>query len=125
MERHFDTLRFEHFDAHEANEPWAVEYYHSGEHALKIYVNDKDLNAIFVELEAREDGATSPTDPAEVYGHITLWLSRELETKRAVSFGISLSCCAVCGDEGCWGVRAKVRENEDEVVWYGFEHERG
>ena len=123
MEKHFDTLRLELIDARKAKEPWALDYYVPGEHAVIIYVNDKDLNALFVELEDQEDGATSPTDPTEVYGHITLWLSRELEPKQAVSYGISLSCCSVCGDEGCWGVRAEVRESVDEVVWYGFRHE--
>lgn len=123
MEKHFDTLRFELIDAREAKEPWTLEYYHPGEHAVIIYVNDKDLNALLVELEDKEDGVTSPTDPTEVYGHISLWLSRELEPKQAVSDGIYLSCCSVCGDADCWGVRAEVRENDDEVVWYSFGHE--
>lgn len=49
MEKHFDTLRFELIDPYEAKEKWAVEFYGPGQHAVRIFVNDKELNALFVE----------------------------------------------------------------------------
>lgn len=121
--KHFDTLRFELIDPYEAKETWAVEFYGPGQHAVRIFVNNKELNALFVELEDQEDGTTTPTDPADVYGHIGLWLAKYLKSESAASYGVSLCCCSGCGEEGCWGVRVKVRESEDEIVWYGFEHE--
>ena len=123
MEKHFDTLRFELIDPYEAKEKWAVEEYFPGLHAVRIYVNNKELNSLFVELEDKEDGRTRPTQPSDMYGHVGLWLAKDLKSESAASYGVSLCCCADCGDEGCWGVRAKVRESEDEIVWYGFEHE--
>ncbi len=123
MDKHFDTLRFELIDPYEAKEKWATEFHRTGMKAVRIYVNDKELNALLVELEDQEDGTTTPTDPADVYGHNGLELAKYLKSKSAASYGASLCCCSDCGDEGCWGVRAKVRESEDEVVWYGFEHE--
>lgn len=123
MDKNFDTIRFELFDPYEAKEQWAVDLHRTGYHAVRIYVNDKELNALLVELEDKEDGETTPSDPAHVYGHIGLWLAEELRKESADSYGASLCCCSVCGDEGCWGVRAKVRETDDEVVWHGFEHE--
>ena len=50
MEKHFDTLRFELIDPYEAKEKWAVEEYFPGLHAVRIYVNNKELNSLFVEL---------------------------------------------------------------------------
>lgn len=123
MEKHFDTLRLELIDPYEAKEKWAVEEYFPGLHAVRIYVNNNELNSLFVELEDKEDGTTRPTQPSDMYGHVGLWLAKDLKSESAASYGVSLCCCSDCGDEGCWGVRAKVRENEDEVVWYGFEHE--
>ena len=123
MEKHFDTLRFELIDPYEAKEKWAVEEYFPGLHAVRIYVNNKELNSLFVELEDKEDGTTRPTQPSDMYGHVGLWLAKDLKSESAASYGVSLCCCSSCGDEGCWGVRAKVRESDEEVVWYGFEHE--
>lgn len=122
MEKHFDTLRFELFDPYEAKEDWAIDY-GPGRHAVRIYVNDKELNALFVELEDQEDGTATPTDPSDMYGHTGLGLAKALKSKSAASYGVYLCCCSSCGEEGCWGVLAKVRESDAEVVWYGFEHE--
>lgn len=102
MDKNFDTIRFELFDPYEAKEQWAVDLHRTGYHAVRIYVNDKELNALFVELEDKEDGETTPSDPAHVYGHIGLWLAEELKKESADSYGASLCCCSVCGDEGCW-----------------------
>ena len=72
MVKHFDTLRFELIDPYEAKEKWAVEFHRTGRHVVRIYVNGKELNALLVELEDQEDGTATPTDPADVYGHIGL-----------------------------------------------------
>lgn len=107
MDKNFDTIRFELFDPYEAKEQWAVDLHRTGYHAVRIYVNDKELNALLVELEDKEDGETTPSDPAHVYGHIGLWLAEELKKESADSYGASLCCCSVCGDEGCWACGLK------------------
>ena len=123
MEKHFDTLRFELFNPYEEKERWAVYFDLPEVDGVKIYVNDKELNAPLVELEDKEDGSTTPSNPADVYGHTGLMLARHLEDESAASYGASVCCCSDCGDEGCWGVRAKVKKCADEVIWHGFEHE--
>ena len=124
MEKYFDTLRFELFDPYEAGERWAVEYNHPDCRTVKIFINNKELNSLLVELEDKEDGVDNPTDSANVYGHIgPYYLLKQLKSEFASNYGASLCCCAECGDDGCWGVTTKVHESEQEVVWHDFEHE--
>lgn len=123
MEKRFDTLRFEIFDPYEAKEPWAVEFNKRNWHSVKIFINDKELNALLVGLEDKEKGVLTPTNSANEYGHNGVYIVDQLESDYADSYGASVCCCADCGEEGCWGIRVKVRKNEHEVVWHDFEHE--
>lgn len=123
MQKQYDSISFEYFDAREAQEPWAVEFGADKEPAIKIFINGRELNAWLVSLE---DVFTNSTDtpPAMVYGHNPpSFLLKELTSPYADSYGASLNCCSDCGDEGCWGVRVKVTQTEDEVIWHDFVHE--
>lgn len=125
MPQSFDTLRFEIFDPVSAREPWAVQYASPGEHAVRILVNGRDLNALLTELEDREDGldAPCPDEGGGRYGHVGLWLHRELTERYRDALGAPVCCCAECGEVGCDGVCVHVRADDREVVWHHFEHE--
>ena len=111
MEKHYDTLRFEIFDPYEAKETWAVEFDKRNWHSVKIFVNDNELNALLVGLEDKEKGVVTPTNPANEYGHNGVYIVDQLESDYADSYGASVCCCAGCGEEGCWGIRVKVRKS--------------
>lgn len=121
MDKHFDTLRFELIDPYEAKEKWTTEFHRTGRKAVRIYVNDKELNALLVELEDQEDGTTTPTDPADVYGHNGLELAKYLKSKSAASYGASLCCCSDFGRRGPHKFPLKLREKSYPLV---FTHQK-
>lgn len=123
MKKQFDTLRFELLDPYKAREKYAVKFNYRNCRAVKILVNDKDLNTLLVELEDKEDGVDNPTNPADMYAHIGLYVLEQLKSEYASTYGASLCCCSDCGEAECWGVTAKVRKSDQEVVWHDFEHE--
>lgn len=122
MQKQYDSISFECFDARDAKEPWAVEFGADKEPAIKIFINGRELNAWLVSLE---DVFTNSTDtpPAMVYGHNPpSFLLKELTSPYADSYGASLNRCAVCG-EACRDVRVKITQIEDLVTWHDFKHE--
>lgn len=50
----FNVLRFALFDAAEDHEAWTRSYGYTSSPAVKIFVDDRELNSLFVEIEDRE-----------------------------------------------------------------------
>ncbi|MCG5031540.1 hypothetical protein MAF45_08805 [Mesosutterella sp. OilRF-GAM-744-9] len=126
MERTFNTLDFEHFDAVAADEKWAVEYRQPRCPAVRILIDGRDLNEMIVEAEARFKGEP-PRNPDDEYGHESARsLLKELKPSEGwedeKDYWLELNCCSECGSTGCWGVTAYWVERPGEVVWHHFEH---
>lgn len=121
MKKQYDELRFELCYPYEEKEKWAVDYEKPGIHGLKIFVNGKELNALLIELEDKENGDGEHTDPAEVYGHNCLGIALyEFQSHVRDPDGVLLCCCAQCACDGCNDVRAQIYMGSREVVWHHF-----
>lgn len=128
MTKKYDTLRFELCDPYEEKEPWLQEDGKPGSVAVKIFVNDQELNALLVAWEDKVNEADRPTNPVAWYGHNEpSYLLEQLqsEDEDARTYGVPVNRCSQCGFEGCWEVRTKIRVTASEVVWHDFTHSRG
>lgn len=126
MERKFNTLQFELFDAVAAGEEWALDPGFSSNPAVRILIDGRDLNAILVEAEARFEGL-SPWRADSEYGHMSARvLLGGLRPRKGLRPGethwADLSCCHACQYTDCWGVYALCEEKPQEVVWLQFTH---
>lgn len=124
-----NTLDFLMFDPIEAGEEWAVEY-GSNHMVVEILIDGRSLLDIIDKIERPyiKDDPSIDTDTGN-YGHVSpkslYWDLIEMsdELYSAGGLGVYLFCCASCGEEGCWSVTLRVREDEKFVYWYDFQHE--
>lgn len=121
-----NTISFRLIDPRKAGEAWADDYPETK--AVEIYIDDKEILDILRPIEepyAKAEGLDLEND----YGHIdpkSLYSDLTEATdpnSYAYSLGVYLCRCGDCGEPGCWSVTNKVREDEDYVYWYGFQHE--
>lgn len=94
MVKKFNTLRFELFDAAEEHEKWILEFGYKSYPAVKIFVDDRELNSLLVEIEDREMNLHHE-NANEVYGHLSPpVLLNELTSGSAAEYGAFLNCCS-------------------------------
>ena len=124
-----NTLRFKVIDPVEAGEHW-TDVQETNSFAVEIYIDDKEILDIIRPVEApfmKAEGLD--LKPGDDYGHVRPQdLYKDLiEATTSDSFshdyGVYLCCCGGCGEPGCWSVTAKVKEEDDNVIWYDFKHE--
>lgn len=124
----YNNLDFKMFDPVEAGEVWAVDF-GSNHKVVEIYIDGKRLLDTIRKIEvpyAKEEGHP---DLAGDYGHVSpSELYSDLSTATdensySYELGVYLFCCAGCGEPGCWSVTLQVKEDEESVYWYNFEHE--
>lgn len=122
-------LKFKLIDPVIANERWT-----EGENNLpdvvEIYIDDVEITEIFRKIEVPYCEQEGHPNLAGDYGHIPAKeLYRDLceatiEGSYSYDLGVYPVCCGACGEPGCWSVTFRVRESDDFVWWYKFEHER-
>lgn len=121
-------LDFKLIDPVIANERWT-----EGENNLpdvvEIYIDGVEIAEIFRKIEVPYCEQEGHPNLAGDYGHITAKeLYRDLieattEDSFSYELGVYPVCCGGCGEPGCWSVTFHVRESDEFVWWYGFEHE--
>ena len=122
MAKKFNTLRFELFDAAEEHEKWILGLGYKSYPAVKIFVDDRELNSLFVEIEDREKNLHHK-NANEVYGHHSPYaLQNELTSSSVAECGAFLNCCSDCGFPDCWGVNTFPLITQDFVIWQRFTH---
>ncbi len=115
------TLSLELFDAYTAGEPWAVEYPDTLQVVVRICIDGQDLNDMFIAVEDSEK--PDDMDSKNSYGHLSPWGLNNMLSKRSNPADyVGFNCCAVCGDDGCWGVYSTAAVSGTEVRWYDFCH---
>ena len=123
-----NTLDFVMFDPIEAREEWAVDF-GSTHKVVEILIDGRSMKEHIQEIERpfiKED--PSIEDDTEQYGHVSpksLYddLMEAADPLYDSGLGVYLFCCASCGEQGCWSVTCKVKEDEQYVYWYDFQHE--
>lgn len=114
-----DNIEFKIINPVDKGEEWALEY-GSTKNTVEIYINNIEIIRLLKNVE--ESYALSENHPsiAGAYGHISPEiLYSELTDKEKCAF---LLCCNDCGDIGCWSVSVHIKEDENYVYWYDFEH---
>lgn len=82
---------------------------------VAIYINGKNL---LDKVMAEGLGEHAELTPSRLYHEIT--------NDKEFLYGaiLSLYCCGICGEEGCWPVHCRIRENQNSVVWSAFENDQ-
>lgn len=122
-------LDFKLIDPVLANERWT-----DGEKNLpdvvEIYIDGVEIVEIFRKIEVPYCEQEGHPNLAGDYGHIPAKeLYRDLseatiEGSYSYDLGVYPVCCGGCGEPGCWSVTFRVRESDEFIWWYKFEHER-
>ena len=121
----YDTMDFQLFDPIEAGEEWAIDI-GSRHKVVRIILNGMDFLDIVRPIEQpykKEEGLDLD---GEDYGHISaadLYGDLKLATDPIYGDRVYLCCCGSCGEPGCWGITMQVKEEDDAIIWYDFEHE--
>lgn len=119
-----DKLEFRIFDAKD-REDWADIYEKDECHAVDIYINGEEICSILKKIERSQDDTGNL---AGDYGHREpRWLYSDLkealvEGTYNYKYGVELLCCSSCGEEGCWSVMAKVKDDGEFIYWKDFHH---
>lgn len=121
-------LDFKLIDAVSAGEAWAEDA-EEPINVVEIYIDGVELAEIFRTIEIPYCEAEEHPDLAGDYGHVPAkCLYRDLieatvEGSFSSQLGVYPLCCRDCGEPGCWSVTFRVREDDEYVWWFGFEHE--
>lgn len=121
-------LDFKLIDAVSAGEEWAEDS-EKPRYVVDINIDGVEIAEIFRKIELPYCKAEGNPDKAGDYGHVPAsWLYSDLseatiEGSYAYDLGVYPLCCRGCGEPGCWSATFRVRENDEFVWWYGFEHE--
>lgn len=96
---------------------------------VEIYLDGVEIAEIFRRIEIPYCEAEGNPEIAGSYGHMPAkYLYKDLseatiENSYSYDLGVYPLCCRGCGEAGCWSVTFHVREDDEYVWWYGFEHE--
>lgn len=123
-----NQLDFNLIDPLSAGEEWAEDV-HNPPSVVEIYIDGIEILEIFRKIEAPYCEAEGHPDLVVGYGHVsandlyTDLIEATDENSWSYKLGVYPLCCRSCGEPGCWSVTFHVREDEDYIWWYGFEHE--
>lgn len=121
-------LDFKLIDAHFAGEEWAEDR-KKPINVVEIYIDGIEIAEIFRKIELPYCEAENEPDKAGDYGHIPVrelyedLIEATVKGSYSYELGVYPLCCRGCGEPGCWSVTFRVREDDEYVWWYGFEHE--
>ena len=121
-------LDFKLIDAALSGEEWAEDA-KKPINVVEIYIDGVELVGIFRAVEIPYCEAEEHPNLAGDYGHMSAKNLYEDLTEATVEgswsneLGVYPLCCRSCGEPGCWSVTFHVREDDEYVWWYGFEHE--
>lgn len=97
---------------------------------VEIYIDGVEITEIFRKIEVPYCKQEGDPNLAGDYGHMPVKELYEdlseatIEGSYSNKLGVYPVCCGACGEPGCWSVTFRVRESDEFVWWYGFEHER-
>lgn len=121
-----NVLEFKLINPLKSGEKWENEF--TSRKVTEIYIDGKEILDILLPIE------TSYKDPKDIqekgceYGHLapsSLFGSLSdamIPWADCVENEFYLCYCGSCGEPGCWSVSAKVKVEENCVIWYDFEH---
>lgn len=125
-----NQLNFKLIDALAAGEDWAEDAdINNPIHVVEIYIDGVEIVEIFRRVELPYCEQEGHPDMAGSYGHESAkQLFRDLinapkESSLTYEMGVYPVCCRSCGMSCCWAVTFHIREDENFVWWYQFEHE--
>ena len=121
-----NILDFEVLDPVKAGETWA-NMWGSTNNVVEIIIDGKKLIDVVREIEIPYATEEGHLDLAGAYGHIppSFLYADLLDATTDAGLDNSLVylfCCDDCGEPSCWSVVFKVKEEENFIYWYGFEH---
>ncbi len=96
---------------------------------VEIYIDGVEIAEIFRKIEVPYCEQEEPPNLAGDYGHMPAkklyqdLSEATIEGSFSCDFGVYPVCCRWCGEPRCWSVTFHVRESDEFVWWYGFEHE--
>ena len=121
-------LDFKLIDPIDNDEEWAKDIENPPD-VVEIYIDGLEITKIFQKIEAPYCEAEGNPEIAGDYGHLPAkYLYKDLseatlEDSYPYKLGVYPLCCKGCGEPGCWSVTFHVREDDNFIWWYGFEHE--
>lgn len=121
-------LNFKLIDPVLADEEWAKDWKNPPK-VVEIYVDGVEIAEIYRKIEVPYCEQEGHPNLAGDYGHMPVKELYEdlseatIEGSYSNKLGVYPVCCGGCGEPGCWSVTFHVRESDEFVWWYGFEHE--
>lgn len=121
-------LNFKLIDPILNDEEWAKDMKNPPK-VVEIYIDGVEITEIFRKIEVPYCEQEGDPNLAGDYGHMPVKELYEdlseatIEGSYSNKLGVYPVCCGGCGEPGCWSVTFRVRESDEFVWWYGFEHE--
>lgn len=121
-------LNFKLIDPILNDEEWAKDMKNPPK-VVEIYIDGVEITEIFRKIEVPYCEQEGHPNLAGDYGHMPVKELYEdlseatIEGSYSNKLGVYPVCCGGCGEPGCWSVTFRVRESDEFVWWYGFEHE--